>query len=150
MKRKNKFNEFLEMPREIDSKEPKVTIISFDEIYIENYKGILEYEEFFIKINTEIGTISVNGFNLTLQEITSDDIGVNRFLFQKLVQILIDDILSRRAVRDDVEHQLDFLGSVRYARFRRTGIPCGLCCRSRGRAAACQHADSHGADQTGG
>ena len=76
MRRKNKFNEFLEMPREIDSKEPKVTIISFDEIYIENYKGILEYEEFFIKINTEIGTISVNGFNLTLQEITSDDIGV--------------------------------------------------------------------------
>ena len=76
MKRKNRLNEFLEMPREIDNKEPKVTIISFDEIYIENYKGILEYEEFFIKINTEIGTISVNGFNLTLQEITSDDIGV--------------------------------------------------------------------------
>ena len=76
MKRKNRFNEFLEMPREIDNKEPKVTIISFDEIYIENYKGILEYEDFFIKINTEIGTISVNGFNLTLQEITSDDIGV--------------------------------------------------------------------------
>ena len=76
MKRKNRLNEFLEMPREIDNKEPKVTIISFDEIYIENYKGILEYEEFFIKINTEIGTISINGFNLTLQEITSDDIGV--------------------------------------------------------------------------
>ena len=60
----------------IDNKEPKVTIISVDEIYIENYKGILEYEEIFIKINTEIGTISINGFNLTLQEITSDDIGV--------------------------------------------------------------------------
>lgn len=76
MKKKNKFNEFLEMPREIDNKEAKITIISFDEIFIENYKGILEYEEFFIKINTEIGTISVNGYNLTLQEITSDDIGI--------------------------------------------------------------------------
>ena len=76
MKRKNKLNEFLEMPREIDNNEPKVTIISFDEIFIENYKGILEYENFFIKVNTEIGTISVNGFNLTLQEITSDDIGI--------------------------------------------------------------------------
>lgn len=76
MKKKNKFNEFLEMPREIDNKEAKITIISFDEIFIENYKGILEYEEFFIKVNTEIGTISVNGYNLTLQEITSDDIGI--------------------------------------------------------------------------
>lgn len=76
MKRRNKFNEFLEMPREIDNKEAKITIISFDEIFIENYKGILEYEEFFIKVNTEIGTISVNGYNLTLQEITSDDIGI--------------------------------------------------------------------------
>ena len=76
MKRKKMFNEFLDMPREIDNKEPKVTIISFDEIFIENYKGIIEYEEFFIKVNTENGTISVNGFNLTLQEITSDDIGI--------------------------------------------------------------------------
>ena len=76
MRRKSRVNDFLEIPREIDSKEPKITIISFDEIFIENYKGILEYEEFFIKVNTEIGTINVNGYNLTLQEITSDDIGI--------------------------------------------------------------------------
>ncbi len=76
MKKKNRLNEFLEMPREINNKEPKITIISFDEIYIENYKGILEYEEFFIKVNTEIGTINVNGYNLNLQEITNDDIGI--------------------------------------------------------------------------
>ena len=55
MRRKSKINQILEMPREIDSKEPKITIISFDEILIENYKGILEYEEFFIKVDTEIG-----------------------------------------------------------------------------------------------
>jgi len=76
MRRKNRFNEILEMPREIDSKEPKITIISFDEILIENYKGILEYEEFFIKIDTEIGTIDVNGYKLTLEQITGDDIAI--------------------------------------------------------------------------
>lgn len=74
MKKKNKFNQMLEMPREIDSKEPKITIISFDEILIENYKGILEYEEFFIKVDTEIGTININGYKLTLEQITEDDI----------------------------------------------------------------------------
>ena len=64
------------MPREIDSKEPKITIISFDEILIENYKGILEYEEFFIKVDTEIGTININGYKLTLEQITDEDIGI--------------------------------------------------------------------------
>ena len=76
MKRKSKINQILEMPREIDSKEPKITIISFDEILIENYKGILEYEEFFIKVDTEIGIININGYKLTLEQITDEDIGI--------------------------------------------------------------------------
>ena len=76
MKRKNKINQILEMPREIDNKEPKITIISFDEILIENYKGILEYEEFFIKVDTEIGTVNINGYKLTLEQITEEDIGI--------------------------------------------------------------------------
>jgi len=76
MGKKGKLNRLLEMPREIDSKEPKITIVSFDEILIENYKGILEYEEFFVKINTEIGTVDINGYKLTLEQITGDDIAI--------------------------------------------------------------------------
>ena len=76
MKKKNRFNQMLEMPREIDNKEPKITIISFDEILIENYKGILEYEEFFIRISTHIGIISINGYSLNLENMTNDDIKV--------------------------------------------------------------------------
>lgn len=76
MKRKNRLNQILEMPRELDSKEPKITIISFDEILIENYKGVLEYEEFFIKVDTEIGIVNINGYKLTLEQITQDDIGI--------------------------------------------------------------------------
>jgi len=77
MGRKRKINQILEMPREIDSKEPKITIVSFDQILIENYKGILEYEEFFIKLETEIGTININGYKLALEQITKDDIEIN-------------------------------------------------------------------------
>lgn len=64
----------LEVPKEINSYNTKITILGFDEILIENYKGILEYEEFYIKINTEIGAININGFNLSLKQITDDDI----------------------------------------------------------------------------
>ena len=73
-KKFNKFTQMLDMPRELDKRQTKVTIISFDEILIENYKGIMEYEEFFVKINTEIGVININGFNLNLEQMTDEDI----------------------------------------------------------------------------
>lgn len=73
-KKFNKFTQILEIPRELDKKQTKVTVISFDEIMVENYKGIMEYEEFYVKINTEIGVININGFNLSLEQMTNEDI----------------------------------------------------------------------------
>ena len=70
----NKINNILEVPRELTDNNPKITIIGFDEMLIENYKGILEYEEFYIKINTNIGNVNINGFNLNLEQVTEDDI----------------------------------------------------------------------------
>jgi len=72
----NKLNRLLEVPNEVGSSEPKITIVGFDEMLIENYKGISEYEEFYIKINTEIGIINVNGLGLLLEQITDEDIMV--------------------------------------------------------------------------
>ena len=73
-KKINRFAQMLDMPRELDKRQTKVTVISFDEILIENYKGIMEYEEFFVKINTEIGIININGFNLNLEQMTNEDV----------------------------------------------------------------------------
>ena len=77
MKKIRKFNEFLEIPNEVISNEPKITINGFNEIIIENYKNILEYEEFYIKVNTYIGAININGFNLTLNQLNKEDIMIN-------------------------------------------------------------------------
>lgn len=73
----NKFDKILELPKEVCSNIPKITITGFDEIIIENFKGILEYEEFFVRINTHIGIININGYNLSLENMTDDDIKVN-------------------------------------------------------------------------
>lgn len=70
----NRLDKVLEMPKEITSNEPKITILGFNQMLIENYKGILEYQEFFIRLNTYIGIININGFNLNLSEMTTDDI----------------------------------------------------------------------------
>ncbi len=72
----NKINDILEMPKEIYSNNPKATIIGFEEIIIENYKGILEYEDYYVRINTFIGIININGFNIKLEKMTEDDIKV--------------------------------------------------------------------------
>lgn len=73
----NKFDKLLELPKEVCSNIPKVIITGFDEIIIENFKGILEYEEYFVRINTHIGIININGYNLSLENMTDDDIKVN-------------------------------------------------------------------------
>lgn len=72
--KKNKFEKLLEIPEEVYSNEPKITITGFHEMILENYKGILEYEEFFASISTYIGIININGFNLNLEKMTNDDI----------------------------------------------------------------------------
>lgn len=75
-RRENRLEKLLEMPKEVVSNEPKITISGFNEMLIENYKNILEYEEFYIKLNTYIGIININGFNLNLEKVSTDDIMV--------------------------------------------------------------------------
>ena len=73
---KSKINRVLEVPDEVALKVPKLTILKFEEVLIENYKGILEYQDFFVRIQTYIGIININGFKLTLDEMTIDDVVV--------------------------------------------------------------------------
>lgn len=81
MKRKNKnvktrLNKMLEVPDEVVMQVPKLTILKFEEVLIENYKGILEYQDFFIRIQTHIGIVNINGYQLSLEEMTVDDLVV--------------------------------------------------------------------------
>jgi len=73
---KNRFEDILEMPKEIYTNMPKLTVVGFEEMIIENYKSILEYEEFLVRINTHIGILNINGFNLNLEKMTNDDIKI--------------------------------------------------------------------------
>ena len=75
-KKYNRMDKMLELPKEVYSNEPKIILTGFDELIIENFKGILEYEEYFVRINTYIGIINVNGYNLRLENMTNDDIKV--------------------------------------------------------------------------
>lgn len=95
MKNKNRFsnkiNKALELPREISETDIKISIIGFDEMLIENYKGILEYEEFYIKIKTVIGNINISGFKLELEQVTEDDICVKGKIESIDIERMVDE-----------------------------------------------------------
>ena len=74
--RKGKISNMLEIPEEVCSNIPKITSTGFNELILDNYKGILEYEEFFASISTYIGIVNINGFNLNLEKMTNDDIKI--------------------------------------------------------------------------
>lgn len=72
-----KLDSLLEIPREVASTDIKITMNGFDQVLIENYKNILEYQDILIKVNTFEGAITIYGFNLKLEQMTDEDIIVN-------------------------------------------------------------------------
>lgn len=73
-KRQSRFEELLEIPKELSTEKPKLTVMGFEELLVENYKAILEYQDFYIRLSTHIGILNINGFELNLNEMTNDDI----------------------------------------------------------------------------
>ena len=63
----SKIDRLLEMPQEVYTDTPKITITGFNEMIIENFKGILEYEDYYIRINTSLGIVNINGYELKLE-----------------------------------------------------------------------------------
>lgn len=76
-KKYTKLDSLLEIPREVVSTDIKITITGFEEVLIENYKNILEYQDVLIKVNTYEGAVTIYGFNLKLEQMTDEDIKVS-------------------------------------------------------------------------
>ena len=73
---KNHMVESLELPKDLVYRAAIVTVMGNRELLLENYKGILEYEEYFASINTYIGIVNIKGYNLNLEKMTNDDIKI--------------------------------------------------------------------------
>jgi len=71
---RERFTEMLELPKEIVLNMPKLTMLGNGNLIIENYKGIVEYDEGVIRVNTTAGIIKVNGVDIYIKEITSENI----------------------------------------------------------------------------
>lgn len=69
----SKFDKLFDIPEELTSDIPKVTILGFNRMLIENYKSVLEYQDCFIRIKMSSGLINISGYELFMNEMTKDD-----------------------------------------------------------------------------
>ncbi len=74
---KEKVAEIFELPKEIVLNMPKLVMLGNNSLIIENYKGIIEYGDCRIRVNTCTGMIRITGDKLVIKEITSEDILVS-------------------------------------------------------------------------
>ena len=73
---KEKVSELLELPREIILDVPKLVFAGNTHLSIENYKGIIEYTDHVIRINTSTHMLKITGENLEIKTIMAEEIMV--------------------------------------------------------------------------
>jgi sporulation protein YqfC len=76
-KLKEKVAEILELPKEVVMDLPKITMFGDRNLLMENYKGIIEYDDNRIRVNTGRGIIKVTGEKLVIKEITLEDLMID-------------------------------------------------------------------------
>lgn len=77
VKFREKVTEILELPKEIVLNIPRITMVGNGNLLIQNYKGIIEYDNDRIRVNTGSGIIKITGERLTIKEITSEDLMID-------------------------------------------------------------------------
>jgi sporulation protein YqfC len=71
---KEKVSDILELPREIILDVPKLIFIGNKDLSIENYKGIIEYSDKLIRVNTNSHMLKITGQKLEIKTITAEEI----------------------------------------------------------------------------
>ncbi len=67
-------SEVFELPKDIVLDLPKIIMIGNLELHVSNHKGIIEYTNEILRINSNIGIIRIEGVNLELKTILSEEI----------------------------------------------------------------------------
>lgn len=73
---KEKLTEKTGLPKEIVLDYPKITLTGENQLEVENYKGIIEYSETKIRLNTFLYILIIEGNGLCFEHITGSFVSV--------------------------------------------------------------------------
>ncbi|NLC76771.1 MAG: sporulation protein YqfC [Clostridia bacterium] len=79
--------ELLEMPSDVLLDLPKLTMIGQKELLLENHRGIIEYSQAKIRVNSTAGQITIKGSDLVLKNLKSDQMLVEG----KISALMLED-----------------------------------------------------------
>lgn len=75
-KLRNRVSDAMNIPKDVILGVPLIRMVGREEFYIENYRGILEYTDTLIRIQTKIGQIKLSGKHLEILYYTNDEMKV--------------------------------------------------------------------------
>lgn len=68
--------EILEIPKDLVLDLPKVTVIGRNELYLENHKGIIEYNLNRLRVSLSRGFLEIQGENLEIKALMPDEMSI--------------------------------------------------------------------------
>ncbi len=72
----------LDLPLDVICDVPRCELIGKNEIWIENTRGILDYSESMVKINTTVGILKIEGDELTIASISDDSVNIKGIIIR--------------------------------------------------------------------
>lgn len=73
---RSKLSDAAGMPKDVTLGIPIVTLAGREELSIENYRGIIEYTEELIRVQTKTGQMKINRRHLQIQYYTNDEMKI--------------------------------------------------------------------------
>lgn len=75
-KMKEKVSEVMGIPKEIALDYPRLTMLGKRELYIENFKAIIEYTETCIRLSTSTYLLKISGVDLEIKNISPETLEI--------------------------------------------------------------------------
>lgn len=76
-KLKQKLSDVMNIPDELITDSPKIEFESNRRVWIENYRGIIEYTDELVRVNTADFIIIIAGSEFTIFSVTLDDLCID-------------------------------------------------------------------------
>lgn len=71
-----KISNALELPKDLSMNYPKMTVMGKSELCVENFRGVVEFNEGLIRLNTTTHILKISGNGLYMKNITIDDVEI--------------------------------------------------------------------------
>jgi len=71
---KERLTTVMSLPKEVALDLPIVTITGRNEVFIENFKNLLEFTDIKIRLRIKDGILTIDGKDLTLKQVTSENL----------------------------------------------------------------------------